>query len=496
MERYNNSIVLQFDSQTTGNGGANIAVTVRDTVTKVKSILYSDDQGTEMDNPTYSGPMGNYFFYIDDGRYDIVINEGNPGSYTIEDEAIFQQAALEVYAKEAVTPVQGQATYAITNTLTTSAVVIVNGTVQQFTDSAYSINVIDNEITFSEPPRITDIIEVWTTPLAITPTPVDAKEVIVYDTVNEALNDPALEEGSVVDIKQTATSDPKLTKWDVVATSSVTPNLFNIRQSAVKPPLSISLRGGEDWVFNLSYGPMEQIAHRGYLLTAPENTVLAFSNSLDRGADSIEIDIQPSADGTIWCYHDPNLDTDTNLTGTISGSTDAYLETATLNVANGTRYDGIGLSRFEDVLSVARERGVKIYPEMKFSGWTDQNIDILLSLLGSYNYLNANCMIQAVDTALLEYARAQNPDVLLAADQQGDFTFAQPRIDLMAQLGNGAIVWDHNNLLAEPELFFPYCFDRGVRIVAFTVRDVALAQELKSLGCNGIIIDTYMGDNL
>lgn len=363
--------------------------------------------------------------------------------------------------------------------------------VTQRPNTDFTVNAAGN-VTFSEAPPLDTVIDIkWFQPVTVA---LETTE-LHFDTVADALASTDLIDGLQITIKELVTTDKTLYVWDVVLASSVTLNSWNKRQSLANPSLAIVCRNTEDFIFNLSVEPMEIIAHRGFALSAPENTMLAMSSASDHGADSLEMDLQVSQDGTVWSFHDPGLSSDTNLTGAISNSTDAYIETGTFNALVGTRFAALGLSKFEAMLKFASERSLKIYPEMKFTGWTNTAIDTFMDLLDKYNYLNDRCMIQAVDTTLLEYVRAKNKDVLIAAAQQGDFTFAQPRIDLMETLGNGAIVWNHVDLLAEPELFFPYCFDRGVRIAAFTVRDSGLARDLKKLGCNGIITDSILRGN-
>ncbi len=46
------------------------------------------------------------------------------------------------------------------------------------------------------------------------------------------------------------------------------------------------------------------IAHRGYSLRAPENTLAAFKLGWESGADGIECDVHLSADGRVVCIHD------------------------------------------------------------------------------------------------------------------------------------------------------------------------------------------------
>ena len=446
--------------------------------------------------------------YIDPINKDIRVEDLNMGGYKILNlangtelsEAVNLQQLLEISGVEERPPIYhprvvGDGVQTVFSTEATEQASALNfwihlDGVKQRPLTDYSINGTGDVVFEEAPPRNVVVDIVWFQPLVFS-NKLDGQ----FETIDEALTSNNLAVGSELHIKELITPDKTLYLWDVVEASTVTPNLWNKRVSSVNPLLAIVCRNTEDYIFNLSKGDMEIIAHRGFALSAPENTMLSMSSAADHGADSLEMDIQTSLDGTAWAYHDPDLSSDTNLSGPISSSTDAYIETGVFNALVGTRFASLGLSKFEDMLKFASARSLKIYPEMKFTGWTEPAMDALLALLDDYNYLNENCMIQAVDTTLLEYVRSKNKDVLLAHAQQGNFASAQPAIDLMESLGNGGIVWDHTNLLAEPELFFPYCFDRGVRITAFTVRDSKLARDLKRLGCNGIITDSILRGN-
>lgn len=52
------------------------------------------------------------------------------------------------------------------------------------------------------------------------------------------------------------------------------------------------------------------IAHRGFAGCAPENTVAAFTNAIAAGADMVELDVRPAADGTPVVFHDDRLEGD------------------------------------------------------------------------------------------------------------------------------------------------------------------------------------------
>lgn len=49
---------------------------------------------------------------------------------------------------------------------------------------------------------------------------------------------------------------------------------------------------------------MRILGHRGAPFAAPENTVEAFVAAIDEGADGVELDVQPTADGQLVIFHD------------------------------------------------------------------------------------------------------------------------------------------------------------------------------------------------
>jgi glycerophosphoryl diester phosphodiesterase len=59
------------------------------------------------------------------------------------------------------------------------------------------------------------------------------------------------------------------------------------------------------------------VAHRGNRKHCPENSLAAFRKAIDEGADLLETDLRPSADGAFVCFHDPFLDRMTDGSGRV-----------------------------------------------------------------------------------------------------------------------------------------------------------------------------------
>lgn len=65
--------------------------------------------------------------------------------------------------------------------------------------------------------------------------------------------------------------------------------------------------------------PTLHISHRGGCLVAPENTMAAFQQAVDRWqTDMLELDVQATSDGVIVVAHDSNVERCTDGTGALS----------------------------------------------------------------------------------------------------------------------------------------------------------------------------------
>lgn len=68
------------------------------------------------------------------------------------------------------------------------------------------------------------------------------------------------------------------------------------------------------------------MAHRGNSARCPENTLAAFRQALDDGADILETDLHLTSDGAFVCIHDATLDRTTNGTGRVADTSLAALQ--------------------------------------------------------------------------------------------------------------------------------------------------------------------------
>lgn len=100
------------------------------------------------------------------------------------------------------------------------------------------------------------------------------------------------------------------------------------------------------------------VAHRGAWHHAPENSALAIKESADRGYDFVELDIQQSWDGTLFCLHDRTLDRMTDTSGAAAPRLWEDLQGVRLREGMGgdTPLTDEPIVSLSDALAVAKDR--------------------------------------------------------------------------------------------------------------------------------------------
>ena len=107
------------------------------------------------------------------------------------------------------------------------------------------------------------------------------------------------------------------------------------------------------------------IGHSGDVANWPRNTLDSVVSASRSGADGLEFDVNRSAEGTWWLFHDENLAATTTGEGSVQIHTDAGLSAVLLDAGMGVRLVAgsapEGLVRLTDALdALAGYRGVII----------------------------------------------------------------------------------------------------------------------------------------
>lgn len=230
------------------------------------------------------------------------------------------------------------------------------------------------------------------------------------------------------------------------------------------------------------------IAHRGWADCFPQNTMLAMSSALRRGADALECDLQVTSDGRVVVYHDDSLDTLTNGSGTIATNTLAQVQSATIDETAGTVFSETRIPLFTEFLKYAASNDVDIFPEIK-KYRTQADIELMVADIAAYG-MESRTVLASFSLGDIQAARGYSANVgvgfLGSSTSQATYEAA---VDAVAALGGrGMIIWDNVALVTEPSII-TYAFSKGVEVAAYTVDNNTRAKELLRLGVNNIITD-------
>ena len=112
------------------------------------------------------------------------------------------------------------------------------------------------------------------------------------------------------------------------------------------------------------------LGHRGAPLELPENTLGSFQRAFAYGADGVELDVQPSANGTPVVIHDDTVDRTTDGRGAVAALSWPALQA--LRTANGEH-----IPELREVAEWAAETGAWLNVELKTYGVEGASLEAL-----------------------------------------------------------------------------------------------------------------------
>ncbi|ATW61829.1 tail fiber protein [Escherichia phage DTL] len=165
----------------------------------------------------------------------------------------------------------------------------------------------------------------------------------------------------------------------------------------------------------------ELIAHRGFSLVFPENTMAAMEGSLSLGANALECDISITLDGIPVLMHDENVSRTTNGTGITTQLQSSYVLGLDAGSKFSTyRYAGEPVPLLYDVLLFCKSRGCKIYAELAHLRSTD-DASIVVDMVKELGMENL-CVLCAADISKLQKVRELDKDIAVGYLIYGEVT--------------------------------------------------------------------------
>ncbi|MEI7772370.1 MAG: glycerophosphodiester phosphodiesterase family protein [Chloroflexales bacterium] len=220
------------------------------------------------------------------------------------------------------------------------------------------------------------------------------------------------------------------------------------------------------------------IAHRGASAYAPENTIAAFALAQRQGADMIELDVQPTADGALVIFHDDTTERWDDRPRPVDRCTLAELQALDIG--------GERVTTLEETLAFARETGIALNVELKTAGVGAR----CAALLRQYDMIEQTVVSSFVQAALSELAAA-DPAVrrgyLMGTDSYRPDIRARELWPFLALKAVGAVAWHPSHDLPAVMRIIPLVRRAGYAVNVWTVDDPAQMRRLATAGATGII---------
>jgi len=220
------------------------------------------------------------------------------------------------------------------------------------------------------------------------------------------------------------------------------------------------------------------IAHRGASAYAPENTLAAFELARRQGADMVELDVVPTADGRLAVFHDDTTERWDGLPRPVAACSLAELQRLDIG--------GERVPALEEALAFAAESGMALNVELKAAG-TGERCAALIKEFG----LVEQVIVSSFVAAALHEVRAAAP-ALRRAYLMGTDTY-RPDVRLrelwpfFALRGVEAVAWHPYHDLPAIDWVLPLVRRAGYQVNVWTVDDPQRMQALVALGATGII---------
>ncbi len=232
------------------------------------------------------------------------------------------------------------------------------------------------------------------------------------------------------------------------------------------------------------------IAHRGFADIYVENTLEAVTSSLEAGADAVEFDISVSADGIPYLFHDEEVDSLTDGTGTFTELESSYIESLRYIQADGTSREGIGIPRLSEALKALRELDGYIYAEIKRIR-DDSDVAMIAEKIRSYGFEDSSRILsfRSSDFAVVnEVMPDASLGYLVRFRGLPNFLHMQEHADRMREYDNVTMLYHYLNILHAPRIV-DYCRDLGMEVGAWAVNRRTTFYRLVHFGVHQIITD-------
>lgn len=229
---------------------------------------------------------------------------------------------------------------------------------------------------------------------------------------------------------------------------------------------------------------MQIIAHRGNSWLAPQNTIAAFDAARRAGADMIELDIQPLADGGAAVIHDDTVDATTDGSGAVNTFTRETVKDLDAGSWFSPAFAGQRVPVFTEVLDfLAQGPSPSILLEVK-GLWGEEELGTVLDSITEAG-LQERFVVQGFQVETVALIRRLAPDLrreLLLEEWRDDVIEVAYELDVQGVNPDGRILLEHPDFVDEMH-------GAGLSVSVWTLNEVQQWRAAREIGVDGIITD-------
>jgi glycerophosphoryl diester phosphodiesterase len=227
------------------------------------------------------------------------------------------------------------------------------------------------------------------------------------------------------------------------------------------------------------------IAHRGYSILAPENTIAAFDLAIHHNADGIELDAKLSNDDKVVIIHDQTVDRTTNYHGRVKSFTLKELQAMDAGSHFDPIFEGEKIPSLDEVLN---KLGAKTFINIELTNYSDpfDDLPLIVARLLSTKGLTHNILISSFNPIALYKFHQILPDVSIG------FLISKGKKGFLARIISNLLVpYDTLNIEFNDvsQEFVNKLHSKNKKIFAYTVNNADDIKKMDIINVDGIITD-------
>lgn len=219
------------------------------------------------------------------------------------------------------------------------------------------------------------------------------------------------------------------------------------------------------------------IAHRGFTLLAPENSLISFKEAAKRGYWAIETDVRMTKDGKLVCCHDASLERTYQISALVEELT--YEEIKKFHIRMGNKVESyekeeLRMPLFDEYLEICNTYGSVPFIEVK-----GNQVEQILYAVEKLE-LTKHAILSSFDIQDIIVAREKS--CIFVHHIWSDYE----KMLRIAEIGNGGVSYNYPNLDEIPDNLISDTHKAGTRVCLRAGDSIEAVRRMQFMGLDYI----------